>query len=43
MKFMFKLVKILIKLLKPLIKLGLFDGIIEDLVSNLAEEYSIAL
>ena len=41
MKAMLKIVKIILKLLKPHIKLGLFDGLFEDIASQLCKEYSI--
>ena len=41
MKGILKFLKIVLKLLKPLIKLGFFDGLLGDLFSQLAEELSI--
>lgn len=41
MKAMLKIVKIILKLMKPLIKLGIFDGFFKDLASQLCEDFSL--
>ncbi len=39
MKFIVKFLKVILKLLKPLISMGLFDSAIEDALSELIDSF----